>query len=175
LNDSRPRFARLRRWLPDLLVVIVILGGFHWYRTQDMLATGDELAPPLNLPVLNGGVSGLRNADGRPVLVYFFAPWCKVCAASSHNLRNLRWFRDEEDLAIFLVVLDWQDHAEVTEYVERHELDFPVLMGDGRTAQAWGISVFPSYYLLDDEHRIRRRDYGYSTLLGLWLRTFGLT
>jgi len=50
-----------------------------------------------------------------------------------------------------------------------------VLLGDGRTAQAWGISVFPSYYMLDDEHRVRRRDFGYSTLLGLWLRTVGLS
>jgi peroxiredoxin len=175
LSDPKPRFGGLRRWLPDLLVISVILGGFYWYRTQDMLATGNEPAPPLNLPVLDGGVGGLRNADGKPVLVYFFAPWCKVCAASSHNLRNLRWFRDEEDLAVYLVVLDWQDRAEVTEYVERHDLDFPVLLGDSRTAQAWGISVFPSYYMLDDEHRIRRRDFGYSTLLGLWLRTFGLS
>ena len=175
MKDSRPRFARLRRWLPELLVFVLVLGGVHWYRTQDMLATGDEPAPPLILPALDGGVGGLRNADGKPVLVYFFAPWCKVCAASSHNLRNLRRIRDEADLAVYLVALDWQDRAEVTDYVERHELDFPVLMGDGRTAEAWGISVFPSYYMLDDEHRIRRRDYGYSTLMGLWLRTLGLS
>jgi peroxiredoxin len=174
LSETRPCFARLRRWLPDLLVFVAVLGGINWYHTRDMLSTGDDPAPPLNLPALAGGNDGLRNADGKPTLVYFFAPWCKICSASAHNLRNLRRLRDDDDLAVFLVALDWQDRAEVSAYAARHELDVPVLLGDGRTARAWGISVFPTYYMLDDEHRVRRRDYGYSTLIGLWLRTLWL-
>jgi peroxiredoxin len=157
--------------LPDILVFVVLLGGIHLYRTQDMLPTGDDPAPPLILQALDGDTSGLRDADGRPALVYFFAPWCKVCAASSHNIRNLRRLRDEEDLAVFLVALDWQNRDQVAEYVDRHELNVPVLLGDRRTAQQWGISVFPTYYMLDAAHRVSRRDYGYSTLPGLWLRS----
>ena len=136
-----------------------------------MLPTGDDPAPPLILQRLEGGAGGLRDATGRPALVYFFAPWCKVCAASSHNIRNLRRIRDEEDFAVFLVALDWQNRDEVADYIERHELAVPVLLGDRRTAQQWGISVFPTYYMLDSAHRVSRRDYGYSTLLGLWLRS----
>jgi len=171
LTEGAHRFARLRRWLPDIAVFVVLLAGIHLYRTQDMLPTGNDPAPPLILQKLDGGTGGLRDAGGRPALVYFFAPWCKVCAASSHNLRNLRRIRDEEDLAVILVALDWEDHSEVTEYIDRHELDAPVLLGNLRTAQQWGISVFPTYYMLDSEHRVSRRDYGYSTLLGLWLRS----
>ncbi|MGB5332643.1 MAG: hypothetical protein WBN05_08900 [Woeseiaceae bacterium] len=32
--------------------------------------------------------------------------------------------------------------------------------------------AFPSYYVLDREHRIVRRDIGYSTQLGLWWRAW---
>ena len=149
----------------------MVLTGIHLYRTQDMLPTGDEPAPPLILQRLDGSAGGLRDAAGRPALVYFFAPWCKVCAASSHNIRNLRRIRDEEDFAVFLVALAWQNQDEVEDYVERHELDVPVLLGNMRTAEQWGISVFPTYYMLDSDHRVSRRDYGYSTLLGLWARS----
>jgi hypothetical protein len=32
--------------------------------------------------------------------------------------------------------------------------------------------AFPTYYVLDSERRIRRRDLGYSTQFGLWWRTW---
>jgi thiol-disulfide isomerase/thioredoxin len=163
---------RLRKWLPEILIAIVLVGGVHVYRTKDMLAAANELAPPLQLASLDGGTGGLKTVGSRPTLVYFFAPWCHFCAASAHNIRNLRRVRGEDDLAIFLVALDWQSESEVRTYVTRHDLDLPVLLGTPETARDWGISVFPTYYVLDSQQRVSHRDYGYSTLAGLWLRSF---
>ena len=161
--------GRFGSWLPEALVFIVVIGGVHLYRTQDMLNANYEPAPALSLPSLQGDVVLLGGA--RPALVYFFAPWCNICAASAHNIRNLRKLRGEDDLQVLLVALDWQDEAEVRAYIERHELDANVLLGTPRTARDWGVSVFPTYYILDDEQRVAHRDYGYSTLLGLWIRS----
>ena len=54
---------------------------------------------------------------------------------------------------------------------DRHELDVDVLLGTPRTASDWGVSVFPTYYLLAGDKRVAHRDFGYSTLLGLWVRS----
>lgn len=80
--------------------------------------------------------------------------------------------RDENSLEIITVALDWQDLSEVQEYVDRHELDLPVILGDSRIAQSWHVYAFPTYYVLDSRQRIKRRDLGYSTQLGLWWRTW---
>ena len=80
--------------------------------------------------------------------------------------------RDEESLEILTVVLDWQNLQEVQDYVERHDLNLPVLLGDRGIAQDWHVMAFPTYYVLDSERRIRRRDLGYSSQFGLWWRTW---
>lgn len=155
----------------DLLVIVVLVGGVHIYRTKDMLVTDEQSSPPLMLQTLAGEPDGLRSIDDRPALIYFFAPWCHVCAASAHNIRQLRLSRKEEDLLIFMVVLDWRNVDEVNEFVARHELNVPVLLGTPKTARDWGVSVFPTYYIVNSQQRITRRDYGYTTFAGLWLRS----
>jgi len=165
------RLSSLRKWLPEAILFIVLIGGIYVYQTRHMLNADAEPAPPLDLVTLNGGPGRIQAGDARPTLVYFFAPWCHVCAASAHNIRNLQRIRGDEDLAVLMVALDWQDADEVRAYVEKHDLDVQVLLGDRDTAKDWGVSVFPTYYILDGNQRVVHRDFGYSTLAGLWLRT----
>lgn len=163
------RWQRLRRYLPDFVIVAIVIAGVYAYRMQDMLNADYQPAPSLSLTSLDGRLTTLEG--GRPALVYFFAPWCSICGASAHNLRNLRRLLDEEKLQILLVALDWEDEAEVLAFVERHELRTSVLLGGPMTARDWGVAVFPTYYILDENKRVAHRDFGYSTLLGLWIRS----
>ena len=156
----------------QVLMVLVALIAVSAFQSRNMLSTSDSLAPPLVAPLLQGGTYDLAQSSDRPVLVYFFAPWCTYCKFSSDNLRRLRRLRSEDSLEIVAVALSWQDREEVVDYVERHDLDLPVLLGGREAANDWSVYAFPSYYVLDSEHRIRRRDLGYSTQLGLWWRTW---
>ena len=142
------------------------------FQTRNMLPTSATAAPALAGSLLRGGTYDIAAAEGRPVLIYFFAPWCKFCAVSSDNLTRLRRLRDVESLEILTVVLDWQDRDEVQDYVDRHEIGLPVLLGDSQVAQDWRVYAFPTYYVLDSNQRIQRRDLGYSTQFGLWWRTW---
>ncbi len=151
------------------VAVFLVVSAFQ---ARNMLSTSGETAPALDGPLLRGGSYDIAAAGNRPMLVYFFAPWCKFCAVSSDNLTRLRRLRDDESLEILTVVLDWQDLEEVRNYVERHELDLPVVLGDSQIAQDWRVHAFPTYYVLDSNRRIRRRDLGYSTQFGLWWRTW---
>ena len=156
----------------NALFVVVVFVAITAFQTRNMLSTSDTPAPELSGPLLRGGNYDLADAGDRPVLVYFFAPWCRICAVSSDNLVRLRRLRDEESLEILAVALDWQTANEVREYVERHEIDLPVLLGGQQITRDWHIHAFPTYYVLDSGHRIQRRDLGYSTQLGLWWRTW---
>ncbi|MDJ0905862.1 MAG: redoxin family protein [Woeseiaceae bacterium] len=166
------RVQKVRSFLLNAgLVALVFFGGLA-FQSRNMLPTGGQPAPELRGATLAGERYDLDDAASRPALVYFFAPWCRICAMSSGNLNRLRRWRDAEDIEIVAVALDWGAADEVREYVERHGLEVTVVLGDANVSRQWQIRGFPSYYVLDNEHRIVRRDIGYSSQLGLWLRAW---
>ena len=141
-------------------------------QTRNLLSTDQQTAPPLTAATLYGEIYDLESARGRPALIYFFAPWCTYCAVSSANLVRLREWRDASELEIIVVALDWRSAKEVNAYATKHELNMPVVLGNAEIARDWQIYAFPTYYVLDSQHRIVKRDLGYSTQAGLWWRTW---
>ena len=166
------RSQRIRSLLTNAVVIVAVFLGVMAYQSRNMLSASGQVAPELSGITLAGEPYDLARAQSRPALVYFFAPWCKVCAASAGNLERLRRWRDESELEMVAVALDWGAVEEVRAYVERHELDLPIVLGDASVARNWQIYAFPSYYVLDSKHRIARRDVGYSSQLGLLWRAW---
>ncbi len=158
--------------LLNVVFVVVVFLAVTAFQTRNMLSASATPAPALRGMLLDGGAYDLAAVGDKPVLVYFFAPWCKICGASADNLVRLRRWRDESSLEILTVVLDWQTVSEVRDYVERHDIELPVVLGDWQVARDWQIQAFPTYYVLDRDKRVQRRDLGYSTQFGLWWRTF---
>ena len=176
-TDEKPRDSRSRR-VRSLLInagmIVAVFLAVTTFQSRNMLATGEEPAPALRGTTLAGAPYDLADARSRPALVYFFAPWCRICAASAGNLNRLRRWRDESELEMIAVALDWSSVEEVSAYVERHELDVTVLLADAKVASDWQIYAFPSYYVLDSGHRVVRRDIGYSSQLGLLWRAWSV-
>ena len=166
--------SRWGRRLVEVLLFVVIVGGIYAWRIRDLLPAGDRVpAPAFELTDLQGQPWSLGSLEGKPAVLYFFAPWCGVCDASSPQLRWFdRWQGD--DVQVVLVGLDWSSPAELAEYAARHELQLPVLAAGPQTAADYRIRGYPTYYVLDAEGRVAGRDFGYTTAPGLWLRTRGL-
>lgn len=156
----------------EVAVFLALFAGVTAYQTRNLLETNREDAPPLSGITLGGERYDLSDHAGKPVLVYFFAPWCVFCGASADNLDRLRRLRSEESLEIVNVALDWETGEEVAGYVEKHDLDVTVVLGVSTIASDWRVQGFPTYYVLNSNHRIVRRDFGYSTQFGLWWRTW---
>jgi len=163
------RSLRSRYWLAlafDVAAIGVVFLAVHAWQTRDLPV--NEAAPFTHLAQLDG--SGSRNAvaTGQVGIVYFFAPWCRVCRVSIGNLDDLvaggsvAWGT--------LVALDYADADEVREFVDRTSVTLPVLLGDAGTARAWSIQAFPTYYVIDADGRIHSRSVGYSSALGMWAR-----
>jgi hypothetical protein len=164
--------ARIRSLLLNVGFVVIVFLIASTFQSRNMLAADGEPAPALQGMTLEGRPYNLAELSDRPALVYFFAPWCRICGASADNLVRLRRWRDVEDIEIVAVALDWQSADEVREYVERHELNVKVVLGGMDVMRDWQIQAYPSYYVLDAGHRVLRRDIGYSTQLGLWFRAW---
>ena len=169
---TTPRRKSVRSFLLNAGLIAVVFFAVLAFQSRNMLATDGRAAPELRGLTLAGQAYDLQDAGSRPAMVYFFAPWCRICAASAGNLNRLRRWRDAEDIEIVAVALDWETAGEVREYVDRHDLNVTVVLGDANVARNWQIQAFPSYYVLDDQHRVIRRDVGYSSQLGLWIRAW---
>ena len=154
------------------LFFVAVFIGVSAFQARNMLSTSGTEAPALSGPLLRGGSYDISTTGKRTTLVYFFAPWCNICAVSSDNLTRLRRIRNQDSLQIVAVALDWRDVEEVRDYVDRDELDLPVVLGSRQVADDWRVYAFPTYYVLDGDLRIRRRDLGYSSQFGLWWRTW---
>jgi len=174
IEKTDSRWRKVSRLVLNVGLMIAVFLAASAFQSRNMLDTDRQMSPDLQAVTLSGSAFDLGAADARPTLVYFFAPWCHYCAFSSDNLVRLRRLRDESDLRIITVALDWQSVAEVREYAEKHELNIPVLLGDTSVSRDWKVYGFPTYYVLDGKHRVVRRDIGYTTQLGLLWRTWSV-
>ena len=169
-QSTKTRWAKARSFLLNAVLILVVFVAVTAYQSRNMLPAGQEAAPELRAVTLAGPTYDLGATTGRPVLVYFFAPWCKICGVSADNLERLHRWWDDGEFEIVAVALDWSSAEEVREYAERHALSMPVLLADAEVRKQWQVQAYPSYYVLDSQHRIAHRDIGYSSQFGLWWR-----
>jgi peroxiredoxin len=166
--------SRWKRFALEALVLVVIVAGIQAWRARDLLPADERTAvPAFELTDLGGRIWRSTDLAGKPAVIYFFAPWCGVCAASSPQLRWFHRWRGD-DVQVILIGLDYGSPSEVREYARKHSLTMPVLFGTPATGAAFRISGYPTYYVIDAQGRIARRDVGLSTVAGLWVRTLGL-
>ena len=167
----RPGRSRWPRYLLEAALVAAVLWGVWAWQTRDLLPAGERIAAPaLDLVDLQGRRWEAADLAGQRTVLYFFAPWCKVCAASAHQLR---WFEQiaGDSARVVLVALDWSSVDELSAYAADHRLAQPLLLGDARTARDWHVRGYPTYYVLDADGRVAGADMGFSTAAGLWLRS----
>lgn len=168
-DDERP--GRKVLIALEIVLAAALIYSIYWWRTHELLPVDEPVEPPpLALTDLAGETFRLEDLRGKPAVLYFFAPWCRVCNASAHQLR---WFDAwlGGDVSLVLVALDWGSVDELRDYRDRHRLEAPILLGDAGVARSFRVSGYPTYYVLDRRGRVVRRDFGVTTVAGLWWRT----
>lgn len=165
-------WQRLRKnyWLSlvfDATLIGMVFIGISFWQARDLLP-GDSgvLAPAFSLPDRHGNIVSLEDYRGKRVVVYFFAPWCRVCALSIHNLVDLAASRDPE-LVILALGVDYQQADDIWDFADKHDLQMPVLLGSNQQMRDWKIKAFPSYYVLNETGQVISRSVGYSTEVGI--------
>lgn len=166
--------VRWKRLALEALIVVLVVAGVQAWRARDLLPADQRTAAPGFLLVdLDGRPWSNADLAGKPAVIYFFAPWCAVCAASSPQLRWFHRWRGDA-VQVLMIGLDYATPAELHEYARKHALTMPVLAGTPSTGVAYRIHGYPTYYVIDAQGRIARRDAGLTTVVGLWFRTLGL-
>lgn len=163
----------IRNLLIQAFIFFLIFQGASYFRESDMLSTDTKIEATSSLlftqvPTIMGETISL-NAKNKKTVIYFFAPWCSVCHFSIGNLQAL--YEKNPHLDVIAVALDFTDVANVIDFTKEHQLTFPIALGNEKIKQAFSISAYPSYYVISEDNSIIRKSMGYSSELGLYLRS----
>ncbi|MFY8272827.1 TlpA family protein disulfide reductase [Pseudoalteromonas sp. SSDWG2] len=152
----------------QLFIFAIVFYAVSTFQQRNLLPVDDAPAPYFALEQLNNdGRFTIKSLQGQKTVVYFFAPWCSVCKLSMPNLQAA--FADNQVNAI-AIALDYQNAAEVSEFVADLNLTMPILLGSENTAKQYKISAYPTYYVIDESLSITARSMGYSSELGIKFR-----
>lgn len=153
-------------WLRDVIFLCVVVFAVNAWQSRNMLDVDSNVLVDGQLLVgLDGQTSSLINSD-KPTLLYFFAPWCKVCSLSIGNLEYL----NPDQVNIVRVALDYSNVEEVQQFADKHNISSQILLGHKGLKQQFKIQGYPTYYIMDEQQKVLAKSYGYSTALGLKLR-----
>lgn len=151
------------------IIIIIAFNIVSLFRETSMLSTNnDSPVAQFELTSLQGETV-LIDSNGSDTVLYFFAPWCQICHMSIGNLEKI--YTGGKEIKVVAIALDFADAREVSEFVSRHNLSFPIALGNEAIKHAFKVSAYPSYYILDGDNRVKSRSMGYSTEIGLYFRT----
>lgn len=162
--------GKRRAWVIDLLIIAIVLFGLGMWRARALPDRGDTV-PSFELSDLAGNTFTSADLNGQSTLLVFVAPWCGVCKAETANLNRLA-NNSPAGIRVVGVASSYEDAASIREYVDAHDVDFPMLLADDELVGRFGVSSFPSHVFVDATGKVSVRHIGYITTAGLYVRSW---
>lgn len=137
--------------------------------SPSLLPVGKQ-APEFSLQTPTGASVRLTDLKGRTVLLEFFATWCPHCQAEAQHLTRLFAALPSTRFAFLSVNADSEDAASIYAFHRHFGIPWPALLDPGTRAgsfssagslgpvtQAFGVDLYPTFYILDAKGRIAWR------------------
>ena len=94
---------------------------------------------------------------GRAVLLNFWASWCEPCRAEMPTLQQVADLYGPDKLLVLAVNFK-ETAARALQFAKTTGVSLPVLLDTtGKVAGQWGVKVFPTTLMLDNQGRARYR------------------
>ena len=125
---------------------VIVLAIAHQRKPAEGAAHSAAVASSLALPLVNG--SGKASiVKGRVTVVDFWATWCAPCRVSMPRVQSV--WREYRPKGVDLYSVDTDDpgasrEAEVREFLQQNNLEFPVVLDDGSASSAFSVAGLPT-------------------------------
>lgn len=123
--------------------------------------------PSFQLKDINGKTvdTGAISNDGKPIIISFWATWCKPCIRELKAIHELYadW-QEETGVKIIIVSIDQaQDAQKVKPLVDGFGWEYDVLLDpNGDFKRAMNVQTVPHVFVLDGEGKIIHNHSGYT-------------
>ena len=117
--------------------------------------TGRRIAPDFDLTDAGGKLLHLSDFRRRVVLLNFWATWCAPCKIEIPWFTEFQHIYGDAGLVVLGVAMDDNGWNSVKPYVERHGVNYRVMIGDDKIAQSYGgLNALPTTLMIDRTGRI---------------------
>lgn len=134
-----------------LIVSICAVLAWHW-----LTPGGIDSAPDIEFKIIDGRKIKLRELQGQPVLVTFWATTCKGCLKEMPHLISLYNELEPLGLEIVGIAMSYDPPDRVLEFTRREQIPYPIALDiDGNVADAFGNVMFtPTSFLIAPDGKI---------------------
>ena len=124
--------------------------------------TAGNPAPSFTLQDLSGNEVSLSDFKGKVVILDFWATWCQPCVKEIPHFIELYEQYKDQGFAMVGISLDHQGVSDVKSFVQKYQVNYPILMNDGRADKAYGgIKYIPTTFVIDRTGNIRQKYVSY--------------
>ena len=150
-----------RLLLPVALIAIFAGVGTGWQLLASTPSGGNP-APSFTARTFDGKVTRLSDLKGRPVVLDFWATWCRPCRASMPHLSTMQERYRSRGLVVIGLAVDDGDPGRVRTFVDKLGVQFKVAMADEHVLDDYGpIRSIPTTFFIDRRGQVVRRLVGY--------------
>lgn len=145
-----------------------LLAGSKWTAgtaTRNVLPAVNvgELAPAISLPDLDDRTHALADYRGRPLLVNFWASWCRPCIEEMPMLDAFAAAQGDNGVQVVGIALD--DRAAVEAFLRQTRVRYPILLdlagpADSSVRLGNARGVLPYSVLIDAQGRVAAQKTG---------------
>ena len=170
ITGSKPR-SKLSR-ATDIAMYVGIAGLFGVLVTRGGSGPkpGSEAAS-FSLPLVSGeGSFDLADHRGKPVLMEVFASWCGACERAAPMVDDM--YKEAAAQGVVFVGVSLDDDAKAAERVKQSwPISYPVVVDDGQVSRGYGVSLLPTFVLIDRDGTVRQVSSGVPSrrTLSRWL------
>ena len=101
----------------------------------------------------------LADYRGKWVIVNFWATWCPPCLEEIPDLVAVAEAR--KDVQVFGVAMGYQDATQVLQFAEGMFVNYPIVLGDEKTASRIGrVTGMPTTFIYDPRGKLATRHLG---------------
>ena len=122
--------------------------------------------PNVNVKTLEGNQFNFKNIDnnGNPIVISFWATWCKPCTKELNNIAEIyEDWQDETNVKLVAVSIDdRRSQSKVAPYVNSSGWEYEIYIdSNSDLKRAMGVSTVPHTFLLDKNKQIIWQHRGY--------------
>jgi len=156
---------KLKHYTKEIFVFFIVMTIFmnivSLYKGQDL--NKDSLNQN-NITLMDS--KNYSFANDKPVLIHFWASWCKICKLEAQNIQTI-----SENFEVVSIAVNSGTNDDIKAYMNDKQLNFKVVNDeDGFYAQKFNIAVYPTTFIYDKNKELVFSEVGFTSTWGLWLR-----
>ncbi len=152
----------LKEIVSTLLIVFVLSLVVNYFRAPKL---DSNTLPSIEARLINGSEWSSKDTQ-KPLVVHFWATWCKVCKLEASNIDALA-----KEANVITIAVNSGTNQEIKAFMDERKLSYKVINDEsGALSRAFKIEAFPTTFIFNSKGELSFTETGYTTTAGLKAR-----